>query len=81
MNAFEKILKYQIIIFWLTNWQSNKLIMEYILKVAEEVDQQWAEMQQQEENSHYKSVFTLNGKSILSPLVSDQKACGIQHTS
>ncbi|XP_064549507.1 uncharacterized protein LOC135436051 [Drosophila montana] len=53
--------------------------MEYILKVAEEVDQQWAEMhQQQEENSHYKSVFTLNGKSILSPLMTPERRLEMQ---
>ncbi|EDW67590.1 uncharacterized protein [Drosophila virilis] len=53
--------------------------MEYILKVAEEVDQQWAEMHhQQEENSHYKSVFTLNGKSILSPLMTPERRLEMQ---
>lgn len=47
--------------------------MEYIMKMAEAVAQQ--SKQEEEEGSRFKSVFTINGKSILPPLVSAEDSC------
>ncbi|XP_023174646.2 uncharacterized protein LOC111601989 [Drosophila hydei] len=45
--------------------------MEYILEIAEAVDQQSKE--EQEEINRFKSVYTINGKAILSPLMTPER--------
>ncbi|EDV90575.1 GH14107 [Drosophila grimshawi] len=51
--------------------------------MADEIDQQWAEVdqqqhQQQERNDGYKSIFTINGKCILPPLMTPERRVEMQ---
>ncbi|XP_017953777.1 probable basic-leucine zipper transcription factor R [Drosophila navojoa] len=50
--------------------------MEYIMEMAEAVAQQ--SKQEEEEGSRFKSVFTINGKSILPPLMTPERRLEMQ---